>query len=160
MANPFVTSAAGAAAGTTQLHKGSFRAEDLKMTFAGQEGNGALVQQANFTVNRAVNFLYEIGSNNVYFVGNRRQGQAALQRVVSTSQVFKNLLKTYGDMCTPKDIVLTTNSGCPADGAAAGQPSNYTLKFATLTSIGASVTAQEVTVNESLQFMCVDLEID
>ena len=157
MANPFVNGAAG---GTTQTHKGSFRAEDLKMTFAGLNGDGALVQQANFTVNRAVNFLYEIGSNNVYFTGNRRQGQAALQRVVSTAAVFKTLLTTYGDMCTPKDIVFTTNSGCPAGGGATGQAANYTLKFATLTSIGASVTAQDVTVNESLQFMCVDLEVD
>lgn len=158
MANPFVNGVAG---GATQTHKGSFRAEDLKMTFAGQSGDGALVQQANFTVNRAVNFLYEIGSNNVYFVGNRRQGQAALQRVVSTSEAFKNLLNTYGDMCNPKDIVFTTNSGC---GTGAGNVTNnsatsYTLKFATLTSIGASVTAQDVTVNESLQFMCVDIDI-
>jgi len=156
MANPFVNGAAG---GATQTHKSSFRAKDLKMTFAGQSGDGALVQQANFTVNRAVNFLYEIGSNNVYFVGNRRQGQAALQRVVSTSAVFKELLKTYGDMCKPADIVFTTNSGCSAT-AASVAPANYTLKFATLTSIGASVTAQDVTVNESLQFICVDLEID
>jgi hypothetical protein len=155
MANPFVNGAAG---GSTQLHKGSFRAEDLKMTFGGQDGNGALVQQANFTVNRAVNFLYEIGSNNIYYVGNRRQGQASLQRVVSTSAVFKTLLSTYGDMCNPKDIVFTTNSEC-LTAATAVAPTNYTLKFATLTSIGASVTAQEVTVNESLQFICADLEI-
>jgi proteasome assembly chaperone (PAC2) family protein len=156
MANPFVSGVAG---GASQTHKGSFRAEDLKMTFAGSGGDGALVQQANFTVNRAVNFLYEIGSNNVYFVGNRRQGQAALQRVVSTSEVFKNLLSTYGDMCNPKDIVFTTNSGCGSVGGAAGAQTSYTLKFATLTSIGASVTAQDVTVNESLQFMCVDIDI-
>jgi hypothetical protein len=156
MANPFVNGVAG---GSTQLHKGSFRAEDLKMTFAGAAGDGALVQQANFTVNRAINFLYEIGSNNVYFVGNRRQGQAALQRVVSTSQVFKNLLTTYGDMCNPKDIDFTTNSGCGSSGTTAGSTTSYKLKFATLTSIGASVTAQDVTVNESLQFMCVDLEV-
>lgn len=145
MASPF---------GKTQDHKGTFRAEDLKMTFAGGSGEGALVQQANFTVNRTVNFLYEIGSNNIYYVGNRRQGQAQLVRVVGGASNFKTMVTKYGDMCQPADLNLQGSGGC------GGVSSNvtYVLKKATLTSIGASVTAQEIIVNENLGFICSDIE--
>jgi hypothetical protein len=145
MASPF---------GKNQEHKGTFRAEDLKMTFAGGSGDGALVQQANFTVNRTVNFMYEIGSNNIYYVGNRRQGQAQLVRVVGGSGTFKTMVTKYGDMCNPADLVLEGNGGC---GGVTVNVS-YTLKKATLTSIGASVTAQEIVINENLGFICSDIE--
>jgi hypothetical protein len=145
MASPF---------GKEQQHKGTFRAEDLKMTFAGGSGDGALVQQANFTVNRTVNFLYEIGSNNIYYVGNRRQGQAQLVRVVGGSATFKTMVTKYGDMCNPADLTLEGSGGC------GGVTVNvtYTLKKATLTSIGASVTAQEIVINENLGFICSDID--
>ena len=145
MASPF---------GKNQDHKGTFRAEDLKMTFANGSGEGALVQQANFTVNRTVNMLYEIGSNNIYYVGNRRQGQAQLVRVVGGASNFKQMVTKYGDMCNPADLKLEANGGC------GGTTVNitYTLKKATLTSIGASVTAQEIVVNENLGFICSDIE--
>jgi hypothetical protein len=145
MASPF---------GKNQEHKGTFRAEDLKMTFAGGSGDGALVQQANFTVNRTVNFLYEIGSNNIYSVGNRRQGQAQLVRVVGGSSNFKTMVTKYGDMCNPADLDLEGTGGC--GGVTVGV--TYKLKKATLTSIGASVTAQEIVINENLGFICSDIE--
>lgn len=141
--------------GKEQPHKGSFRADDLTMTFAGGSGDGALVQQANFTVTRAVNMLYEIGSTNIYYVGNRRQGQAQLQRVVSGSALFKTLLEKYGDMCEPEMLTLTASSGC---GGAEGEVT-YNLKEATLTQVGAAVTSQDVIITETLGFIFADLDI-
>lgn len=141
--------------GTEQTHEGSFRADDLKLTFAGGDGAGALVQQANFTLTRQVNMLYEIGSTNVYYVGNRRQGQAQLNRVVGGSGQFQQLVTTYADMCNPDMLTLEASGGC--GGAAGGV--TYNLMEATLTQIGASVTAQDIVITENLGFIFADLEI-
>lgn len=140
----------------TQAHKGSFRAEDLKMTFAGVGGDGMLVQQANFTVTRNVNMMYEIGSNNIYYVGDRKNGQAQLSRVVGGAAQFKSLVNNYANVCSPKDLNLEASGGC-GGGAAQGEVA-YKLKFATLTSIGASVQAEQIVVTENLGFICTDIE--
>jgi hypothetical protein len=141
--------------GTEQLHRGSFRADDLKMTFGGQDGDGALVQQANFTLTRNVIMLYEVGSTNVYYVGNRRQGQAQLNRVVGGSSTMSALLNKFGNMCEPDMIKLEASGGC----GGAGGSISYTLMEATLTQVGASVTAQEIVITEQLGFIFADLEI-
>lgn len=138
-----------------QLHKGSFRADDLELQIAG-EAAGALVQQVQFTCTRQINMIYEIGSTNVYYVGNRRQGQAQLSRIVGGSSTMSALLKTYGNMCKPEPLELKASGGC---GEADGDGISYKLMAATLTSVGASVTAQDIVITESLGFIFADLDI-
>ena len=133
-----------------QAHTGAVRAEDVVLTLGSK---AVLVQQFQFTVNRTVNFLYEIGSNNVYYVGNRRQGQVQLTRVVAGNGDMQALITTYGNMCQPKPMMLQ-GTACKGGGAV-----NYDVKDATLTSIGASVTAQDVVINENLAFICSDIDV-
>lgn len=148
---------AGSAKGSPdQLHKGSFRADDLELSIEG-DADGSLVQQVNFTLTRTVNMLYEIGSTNVYYVGNRRQGQAQMQRIVGGSSSFKKLLENYGKMCDPKPLELKAKGGCGEAGG--GEGINYILKAATLTQVGASVTAQDIVITESLGFIFADLDL-
>jgi hypothetical protein len=146
---------AGAAQGSPdQLHSGSFRADDLELTIPGVDVPGSLVQQVNFTLTRNVNMLYEIGSTNVYYVGNRRQGQCQMQRIVGGSAGFEALLAKYGNMCEPQPLTLGAKGGC---GGSSGSGITYNLVAATLTQVGASVTAQEIVVTESLGFIFADL---
>lgn len=140
--------------GQEQKHSGSFRADDVELDLGGASGEKALVQSVQFTINRAINFLYEIGSTNVYYVGNRRQGQCQMSRVVGGSSSFGTLVSQYGDMCNPKDLTIRAKGGC--GGASGGV--TYTLKKATLNSMGASVTAQEIVINEQLGFVFADLD--
>lgn len=140
--------------GNKQAHVGSFRAEDLTLTLGGQKA--VLVQQVQFTCNRTVNMLYEIGSNNVYYVGNRRQGQCQMSRVVGGNSSMRQLITKFGNMCQPDKLELK------ATGAGGGKCSQakrtYTMLDATLTSIGASITAQEIVLTENLGFIFSDLE--
>lgn len=136
--------------GGVQAHTGSVKADDVTLTLGSKV---VLVQQFQFTVNRTVNFLYEIGSTNVYYVGNRRQGQVQLTRVVAGGGTFTELLNKYGKMCSPAAMSL---KGTPCKG---GGAVTYDIKDATLTSVGASVTAQDVVINENLSFVCSDVEV-
>ena len=147
---------AGKATGSPdQKFNGAFRADDLTLTIPGG-ASGAMVQQVNFTITRNVNMLYEIGSTNVYYVGNRRQGQCQMNRIVGGKGDFKKLLTDYGDMCKPKPLTLDAKGGC--GGAEGGI--TYTLESATLTTVGASVTAQDIVITENLGFIFTDLNTD
>jgi hypothetical protein len=140
--------------GNKQSHVGSFRAEDLTLTLGGQKA--VLVQQVQFTCNRTVNMLYEIGSNNVYYVGNRRQGQCQMSRVVGGNASMRQLITKFGNMCSPDTLELkATGSG---GGKCSQAKRTYTMLDATLTSIGASITAQEIVLTENLGFIFSDLE--
>lgn len=151
-------SAFSAGNGKDQYFGGAFRADDVTLTFGGASaGAGALVQSAQWTCQRTVNFLYEIGSTAVYYVGNRRQGTAQFTRVVSGSASFKTMVTTYGDLCKPEDLTINASQAACGPAAGGGGGVDYTLVKATLNSVGASVTAQEIVINEQLGFMFVDL---
>lgn len=167
------TSAFAAGNGQDQRFGGAFRADDVHLNWTqggvGQPlpapggvlgGGGALVQQAQWSCQRTVSFLYEIGSTNVYYVGNRRQGQAQFTRVVAGSRSFKDLVTTFGNLCKPQDLILDARQAAcnQKDNAAAVEGGvSYTLKDATLTQVGGSVSANDIVVNEQLAFMFADL---
>lgn len=152
------TSVFAATCGKDQEWNGSFLADNVKLTWEDSgENNGALVQQVQFQIQRNVNMLYEIGSPNVYYVGGRRQGNATFTRVVSGSESFRTLATKFGNICDPQDLWLDAKqAACKVNcGEQAGV--KYTLKKATLNLVGASVTANDVVINETLGFMFTDL---
>lgn len=117
------------------------------------KGKAVLVQQFQFTCTRTVNMMYEIGSSNVYYVGNRRSGQGTLNRVAAGGSGYLALLTTYGKMCAPEKMTLTCT---PCKG---GGQITYECKDATLTSVGASVTAADIIITESLGFIFSDIDV-
>lgn len=152
MASPF---AAGGNAGQDVV--GAFRAEDVTLDFGGTPAERMIVQSIQFTCTRSVNFLYEIGSAHVYYVGNRRQGQCQMTRVVGGSDAFKNLVCQYGNLCEPKDLTIKVEPKGTTGICLAGNV-QYVLKQATLNSLGASVTANEIVINEQLGFIFADVD--
>lgn len=136
-----------------QTHNGSFRADSLTMQIGGLSVAGWLVQNVQFQYSQQVAMLYEIGSAFVYYVGGRAQGSANLARIVGPAALANILVTQFSDLCNPKDIELTVASGC----GGAANLMTYTLVDAVLTTISAGVTAQDVVVNEQLQFIFIDL---
>ena len=136
-----------------QTHNGGFRADQLTLTFAGQDVAGFLVQNVQFSYTQQITMLYEIGSENVYYVGGRAQGTATLARVIGPAPLAAQFINNFNDLCDPQDINFDASAGCQAGGL------NYTLEDAVLTTVSVSVTAQDVVINEQLQFIFVDLEI-
>lgn len=145
--------------GTSQALNGVIRAEDVKLTFPGAAGgaDGALVQQAQLTCERTVNMIYEIGSSKVYYVGDRRRGTAQFSRIVGGAASFKAMIVQFGDICKAPNNHINMEVGSNACAGTRGTM-NYKMMSATLNSLGASVTAQDIVVTESMGFMFVDLE--
>ena len=170
MGNPFETK--------NQAIGGAFTAENCWLDLGGKDaaGNnvdaqGAIIQRVNFSIERPINFIYEIGSkdgpSNVYYIGGRRRGQATFERVVGGANLFKDFLTKYGTLCpaagvvAPKDITLTAKGGCnikPAGGAPAVGV-KYTLVTPRLTTVGASVSAQEIVIMENLTMAFLELDV-
>jgi hypothetical protein len=134
--------------GQIQTTNGGVSAENVSLRIAGQEV--AVAQQFQFTLTRNVNLLFEIGTTKTYYVGNRRQGQGTLNRVVAGAANFRGIVTDLGDLCAPKDCQLQ-GFGCT------GGAVTYTLKHALATSLGATVTAQDVIITESLGLIFVDI---
>lgn len=139
-----------------QTVAGGFRADLLSVQVAGQDISGFLVQQVQFSYSQQVTMLYEIGSANVYYVGGRAQGTATLARVAGPAIFGADFISLYNDICNPQPIGFRGKSGaCNGSNVGATQ---YTLIDAVLTTISVSVTAQDVVVNEQLQFIFADLD--
>jgi len=156
MSNPFETN--------NQTPGGAFTAENCKLSGTGL-GDGAVVQRVQFTIQRPINFIYEIGStkaiNNVYYVGGRRRGEATFERVVGGSNTFKLFVKNYGPLCNGAgaSIVLTAEGGCAlGDNGIKSETVTYTLITPRLTSVGASVSAQDIVSMESVGLVFLDLD--
>jgi len=141
-------------AGDGQVHQGGFRADQLKLTFGGQQTSGHLVQSAQFSFTQQVRMLYEIGSNSVYYVGGRAQGTTQLARIVGPSAFSNVFLQTYNDICSPAGLKLEASAGCDSGTV------TYNMTDAVLTGLSGSVTAQDVVINEQMAFMFIDLDTE
>mgnify|MGYP001310900587 CR=1 FL=1 len=137
-----------------QVHNGGFRADQLSLTFGGVDVRGFLVQNVQFSYTQQVTLLYEIGSEFVYYVGGRAQGTATLARVIGPAPAAAQFINMFNDLCDPQDIEFDASSGCED-----GTGGTYTLEDAVLTTVSVSVTAQDIVINEQLQFIFIDLEI-
>jgi hypothetical protein len=146
-----------------QTPGGAFTAENCVLTGSGL-GDGAVVQRVNFTIQRPINFIYEISggtAQNVYYVGGRRQGQATFERVVGGSNSFLALVQNYGPLCEDKgeDIVLQAKGGCQLNGTGLGSEGvQYTLIKPRITQLGASVSAQDIVIMENVGMVFLDLD--
>lgn len=144
---------------------GAFTAENCTLDLGtGVDATGAIVQRANFSIQRPINFIYELSSpgdkdQNVYYVGGRRRGEATFERIVGGSNVFKKFVESYGPLCDAvgTNIVLTAAGGCPIAGLAAQEGVTYTLKTPKITTLGVSVSAQDIVIMESVQLVFLDL---
>jgi hypothetical protein len=139
----------------TDSFGGSFAADQAKVTFpALLGGNGAdaglLVQNMSMNYTQQVTRLFEVGSPKIYYVGGRTAGNATLARVVGPRKVAQAFYSTYGDICNARTNTLhfSVTTGCEGNASAA-----YTAHFVVITSIGVSVAAADMLINEQLQMM-------
>ena len=152
---------------------GSFAADKAKLKFGslaaavgsgGTDLVGFLVQNLNLTYTQQIAKLYEVGGNHIYYVGGRTQGTVAIGRIIGPKSVAEQFYTTYGDICQIKEnannIDFELNGAdCGSDGnAAAGANVTYNAQFCVITTVGFSVQAQDMMINEQVQLMIGSLK--
>ena len=154
-----------------QYHGGTFRAEDVTLEWtsaaapaapgvadSGGVADGALVQEAQWRCARQVSILYEIGSPAVYYVGNRRSGNAQMRRVVGGTATFRAMAEKFGNICQPENLIINAKQAkCTKTNNLVGGGVKYTCVDATLNDLGGAIQAESVVINESMSFVFVDL---
>jgi hypothetical protein len=145
----------------TQKHGGSFQATDMVMRINGNSLASHVVQQINGQYQQQITTLYEIGSNNVYYVGGRAQGNLTIARVAGPQAVPGIILDKFNDICSPGEMALSSGSSSCKNGGqfAAAAASTYTLGGVIITSLGFSTQAQDVVVNEQMGFQFLDMDV-
>lgn len=152
----------------TDAYGGAFSADAAKVTFASDPGVlgsvgangggvGMLVQQLQFNYQQQVTRIYEIGTNVSFYVAGRTQGSMTVGRLLGPRPVALAFYRKYGDVCQAStnhlDVEMAT--GCTGAGNLARVA--FKLKFCVITTIGVSVTAQDMMINEQLQLMFCSL---
>jgi hypothetical protein len=133
-----------------------------KIAFSAGDGNafgiGMLTQNIQISYQQQINRLYEIGTNNTYFVGGRTQGQIAIGRIIGPRALQVAFYAKYGDMCQAKSNNINLTTGGTCDGTATAG-AKFSMKYCVITNIGIAIGAQDMIVNENLQMMYVSLEV-
>lgn len=141
---------------TTDAYGGSFSADQGTLSFpalinAQGSDAGLLIQNMSVNYTQSVTRLFEVGSPNIYYVGGRTSGSASIARVIGPRKIAREFYLTYGDICRARTntIHLALSTGCDVDQTGTSRAS-YTAHFVVITSIGISVTAADMLINEQL----------
>lgn len=140
----------------TDQFGGSFSADQASVTFPALAGGGAdaglLMQNMQVNYTQQITRLYELSSPAIYYVGGRTAGQASVGRVIGPRKIAAAFYQTYGDVCNAASNTLhfAMVTGC---GAASGSRAAYTAHFVVIQSVGLSVGAQDMLINEQLAMM-------
>lgn len=133
---------------------GAFAADASVLVIGGQAMATHLIQQLSINYSQNVNTLFEIGSNNRYYVVGRTTGQIQLGKIIGPSIVGSAFLALLGNPCSGgnKDVfLLLGNSAC--SGAGVGGFIILIAKAVVLMSVGYSMQAQDMLINEQVQGM-------
>lgn len=133
---------------------GIFKGTTVALTLGGGSQKGALVQNINLTYNRNVSRIWELGSDDTYYIIGHTEGQAGMSKIVGPSD--NDILDQLGDACTAKDKTLNlTGTSDNCDG-----PGQFSLKATgpVLTSRGFSADANQFIITSQASFMFSGLE--
>ena len=145
---------------------GAFSADYSTMQFSAYPGkSGALIQNLQVNYQQQVNQIFEIGSPYRYYVVGRTSGTLAFGRIVGPVATNKDILKKLGNICktTEADRTITLNLGSPDCTAVGQQPANSGIALEAsaviATSVGFSVQAQDMLINENVQCTCGQVSV-
>jgi len=148
---------------TPLAFSGAFAADAAVLTFGGLAGGGVglVTEQISFQYQQQITRLFEIGSNNVYYIAGRSQGSAGVGRVLGPRPVSTAFYQTYGNVCNAatNTLIFQAAVGCNLPGDS-GAGLAMALVGVVLNSIAFSVNNPEnMIINEQLAMMYVALVV-
>jgi len=163
----------------------SFAADSAVINFSGGglapgAGSGLLVQNMGFQYQQPVTRIYELGTQLTYYIAGRPQGNGNIGRILGPGPVVLSFYTAYGDVCKAarNNINIWASALCnPSLGQSLGPTANallglvglggariapgikWCLTGVVLNSVGMTIAAQDMIMNETLGFMFVALEV-
>lgn len=143
----------------TVNYGGAFSADGAVITF-GTMTQGMLAQSINWSYVQNVQRIYEVGSNYVYLVAGRTQGQAQINRIMGPTALATAFYSTFGDVCQAwkNSITFAAIARCGTTGSGiSSQTVSITLGNCVIQSYGGGIQAEQMVVNEQIQLMYLSL---
>jgi hypothetical protein len=138
---------------------GTFLSEGGSTSVNG-EGANLLLQNIQVTYQRPINFIFGLGDTKRYMVVGRAQGSFSIGRIVGPAPANANFLAAMADPCVnPNGANFNINMGGGCKQGQGANKVNLNLKGAFLTSVGYSIQAQDVMINENLQGVCASVSV-
>jgi hypothetical protein len=138
---------------------GAFAADASLLIFNGENQALALIQQLSINYSQPVNTIFEIGSNNRYYVVGRTTGQVMFGRIVGPVITSGALLAVLGNVCAQGDrnlFFVLGNAACQGSGA--GRVVKLFAQAVVAQSVGYSMQAEQMLINEQVQCICGQLD--
>ena len=137
---------------------GAFAADSARITFA-DLGPGLLIQSLDVGYNQQVRQVWEIGSNDTYYVAGRTSGTVTMRRIIGPRAIQVAFYQKYGDVCeaATNQFQISGNAAC---GATALGRFAIKVKFVVITAIGLSVAAADMVINEAVTMMIASMNIE
>ena len=169
MAKSVFTSAANSVAGTFSTNNGGMSAKDVPL---------GLVTNVSINYSQTVNRIFDMNmdfraTNNkspMYYVGGRAQGGVSIGRILGPknqgSDAYCQFYQDYGNVCGIKESLLFSFKADSAErdtrSGPAGECKKTNMEFTVidplLTTIGITQNANDVIINENVNFMFADLQ--
>jgi hypothetical protein len=140
---------------------GAFAADsaciNLNLNCEDEDGNelvsaGLLTQQLGIQYQQPITRLYEVGTQKTYYVAGRPQGSANLARILGPGTVMAALYECLGDVCKAdkNDLCFCIESNCIGNVQQDFNAMAICLKNVVLQSLGFSIQAQDMIINEQM----------
>ena len=143
---------------------GAFAADATVANFAGLSiggGVGLVTQSININYTQNIIRLFDIGTPLQYYVSGRPQGTASISRVLGPRPILFAFYSIYGNVCNAgsNTISFAFGQGClnPFDIQAINSTRFLYMIGCVIQSIGLSVQAEQMLINEQTQLMFLSL---
>jgi hypothetical protein len=144
---------------------GAFAADAASITFATgnpafASGVGLVTQNIQVSYQQPITRLYEVGTQLTYYVAGRPQGQMNMGRILGPGIVSTAFYQSFGDVClaASNHLAFDVAAGCEPGGPLVSSRMYFLANNVLLQSIGLSVAAQDMIINESLSLFFTSLE--
>lgn len=143
--------------GREMLYGGSFKADEITLTFSGGDGGGLLVQNFRFSYRQDVTRLNELGTKKSFFVAARPRGEFVMGKVAGPTNAQAGFLSKFGDICAVDSNVISmkySEGWCPG-GAGMG----FNLKYCLITNVEGQTQSADLLITENVSGIFNSLEL-
>ena len=128
---------------------GVFVSEEALMTIAGagELGLGALVQNVSINYQQAFQMLFELGSNTIYPIMGRPQGQLTIGRIIGSGGFSDRFFDTCAGGST---ISIQAKQGTCGPGPGTNGQVAVTMTSVYVTQYGVEMTTSDLMVRENV----------